>query len=141
MSHIYPIAASARDALKTIDKMARTLAEAQKVCGTSEHMSLKSEWLTLAVDEIDDVLALVDANPACGFVQSYEDADGNTVLAITYWNLERVDSFQPSPVEVTPESPDHTDDLYFRRTTSNRRRKPKSVDTRQLDMFAVPKSD
>lgn len=139
MSHAYPIAASARDALSAEVKVARTRYEAEAAADGLVISALETEWLTPAADDLTDVLAQAAQSPAHGFIQNYEDAAGNTVLAVTYWKLAKTKVKTPKPVPKPADAADgdHTDDLYFRRAKS-KKRKAKAVDPNQLDMFGGP---
>lgn len=143
MSHIYPLARTARDAVAAAERAARTRADAVDAAGGDTVIDLETEWLTLDSDEVDDMLDKADAGPGHGFLQRYEDASGNIVLAVTYWKLAPATIINPIPAsEDTPpattttavEEEDHTDDLYFRSPASRRKSRP--VDPNQLDMFS-----
>ena len=137
MSHAYPLARNARDAVTKAQSAARSRAEAVSAAKSETVTGLETEWLTLEPDEADDMLEQAAAGPAHGFLQRYEDASGNLVLAVTYWKLAPATIIEPIPI-TPPAAPveDDTDDLYFRSSTSRTRRKAKPVDPNQLDMFA-----
>lgn len=134
MSHSYPLAATALAALSADAKVARTRYEAEAAADGLVVSSLETEWLTPSSDDLSSVLEQAAQSPAHGFVQNYEDAAGNTVLAVTYWKLAKTKAKKPKPVP-KPEG-DHTDDLYFKR--ASKKRKTKVVDPNQLDMFGAP---
>ena len=131
MSHSYPLAATALDALSADAKVARTRYEAEAAADGLVVSSLETEWLTPSADDLASVLEQAAQSPAHGFVQNYEDAAGNTVLAVTYWKLAKTKAKKPKRA-LRPEG-DHTDDLYFKRAPKKRKGKP--VDPNQLDMF------
>lgn len=147
MSHSYPLAESAEDALTPDYPAARTRAEAERQANGREIVSLETEWLNVSDADTENMLARADATMGMGFVQRYEDASGAPVLAVTYWKLgAKITSKVPkkpankTAVKVSePEGQkeDHTDDLYFRsgRTRPRRGCKPK-VDPNQMDLFS-----
>ena len=141
MSHTYPLGKTARDALKATGEPARTRYEAEELADGAVIKALETEWLTPSAADLPDLLALAEANPAHCFVQNYEDAAGNTVLAITYWKLAKAAAkpkAKPKPDPKT-ETEDHTDDLYFR-AGRTKKSKQKPVDPNQLDLFGQPKA-
>ena len=145
MSHLYPLAKSARVALGTPLGAALTRAEAERLAGETAVVGLETEWLNLSAQEAETMKAAAEAGPGGGFVQSYEDADGATVLAVTYWKLADANAKDapsvPEPTETATPSPeeDHTDDLYFRSGRTKKRGRRKKVDPNQMDLFVGPK--
>lgn len=135
MSHTYPIAASVKAALAEAAKVARTRYEAEALAEGQVIAALETEWLTPAADDLSKILEQVTASPAHGFVQNYEDAKGNTVLAITYWKITKAKKAKPKPPPKPAPEGDHTDDLYFRSGRNKKPKKRKFVDPNQLDMF------
>jgi hypothetical protein len=143
MSHLYPLAENARAALVTPEPAARSQADAMRLCppGGYAVARLETEWLTLSADERADLAVPADTGVSAGFVQRYENAQGATVLAVTYWKLvsEKVPAREDpaAPELIADPEPDHTDDLYFRvgRTKKRRRKKP---NPNQLDLFGTP---
>ncbi|MEO9968982.1 MAG: hypothetical protein ABJG15_03975 [Hyphomonadaceae bacterium] len=145
MSHLYPLAFTGREALDGVDHAARSKADAQRLCTLDGHhiKGLETEWLTLEPSEISELDPKAAAGFSAGFVQRYENAQGATVLAITYWNIAPIEQPSETPPEVQaqsadePAEQDHTDDLYFRqgRTKPRRRKKP---DPNQMDLFRKP---
>lgn len=117
---------------------ARTRYEAEALAEGQAIASLETEWLTPAAGDVDGFLAQVAANPAHGFVQNYEDAQGNTVLAITYWKLAKPSKSKPKSPPKPKAEEDHTDDLYFRSGRTKKSKRKKHVDPNQLDMFSAP---
>ena len=147
MSHAYPIAPDARAALSASETAARTRYEAEAAAQDGHIDSLATEWLTPSASEISAWLARAEESPGRGFVQQYENADGNPVFAVTYWKLVRATGTEakalpPEPlnVDTADPEPDDTDDLYFK-TKKKRSRRKRHVDTSQLDLFAAPKSE
>ena len=145
MSHLYPLAASADDALKHATLAALTRYEAEALAEDREIVRLETEWISSAGDDVLSIMDAADAGPGQGFVQRYEDENGAPILAVTYWKLggerkakpaQKVTE-EPNPAETEE---DHTDDLYFRsgRTKPARKRsRKKYVDPRQIDMFPL----
>lgn len=139
MSHTYPLAQTAHEAVASADKVARTRHEAEMAAGGQGVASLQTEWLTPSAEDLPALLERASEGPASGFLQHYEDASGNTVLAVTYWKLAATKkASKPKPAPPKPAAPDHTDDLYFRHDRA-RKRKAKKVDQNQLDLFGKPK--
>lgn len=145
MSHLYPLAENAHAALVTPEPAARSKADAMRLCTFVGRRikRLESEWLTLSADEADALEAQANTGVSAGFVQRYENAQGATVLAVTYWKLvseKAPDQVVPAASEPTagPE-PDHTDDLYFRVGRTKKSRRRKKSDPNQLDLFGGPK--
>ena len=89
MSHAYPIGKTARDALKNAQAAARTRYEAEDLADGFAIKALETEWITPSAKDLPKMLEQAEANPVHGFVQNYEDADGNPVLAITFWKLAK----------------------------------------------------
>ncbi len=139
MSHIYPLATHAENALRPDAPAVRTRSEADALGKrlACRIVALETEWLTVTESEAETILARADAAIGQGFVQRYEDEAGRPVLAVTYWKTSDTqgdETAQPTaPETAAPE--DHTDDLYFRGGRTQRRRK-KPADPRQLDLFS-----
>lgn len=135
MSHAYPISKTARLALTKAESAARTRAEAEQIAAPETIAALETEWLTIKSDELSDLLQGADDGPGHGFLQTYEDASGNRVLAVTYWKLKsKTTPKKPEPVEAPQPKDDHTDDLYFKHRKSKRRKKV-PVNPDQLNLF------
>lgn len=150
MTLLFPISASAKDAVSTARHAARTKADADSLAGEGLRISgLETEWLTLTEAEAEAVMADAEAGEwGAGFIQRYENASGAPVLAVTYW--KQVDpSATPKaappdkPAEAPPEeTADHTDDLYFRKgRTKKRGRRKTKVDPNQMDLFSSGEGD
>ncbi len=138
MSLAYPIAKTARAALKT-ELFASSRGEAGRIART-DISGLETEWLAPPEKEIAKLLAAATAQEAAGFVQHYEDANGKAVIAITYWKVSVRGIKKPKPAPKAPRpKEDHTDDLYFRRARTPR--KPKPVDPNQLVLFDLPNDE
>ncbi len=137
MSHAFPLARTARAALAGTQTAARTRTEAEDAANGAPIAGLETEWLTPPASDLPGLLKQAEDNPADGFLQHYEDAAGNTVLAVTYWKLAPAKAKKPAP---TPEpAGDHTDDLYFRHRRAGKARKARPVDPNQMDMFSAEK--
>ncbi|WP_084398804.1 hypothetical protein [Henriciella aquimarina] len=149
MSLAYPLARTADDALTGAGQAARTRYDAEALAGDTPVLSLETEWIKPDADALPALLKQAEAGEAKGFIQTYEDADGQPVLAVTYWKLGKAaKTSAPKPAaEAKPDKPkpakkqkteeDHTDDLYFRHTKGRKPRK-KPVDPRQMDLFLSP---
>ncbi|MCR9270832.1 MAG: hypothetical protein NXH72_12650 [Hyphomonadaceae bacterium] len=139
MSHAYPLGKTARDALKNAQHAARTRYEAEDLAEDVAISALETEWLTPAAKDLAKILEQAEANPGHGFVQHYEDASGNTVLAVTYWKLTKATKKpkpKPKPIpEPDPNADDHTDDLYFKSGRTKKTRRKRFVDPNQMDLF------
>ena len=144
MSHLYPLASSAEEALKEAEVAALTRYEAEALANGHEVIKLETEWLKPDSGNILEIMDTADAGPGQGFIQRYEDEAGEALLAITYWKLGDVlkaGKQSPVPPQENIENEDHTDDLYFRegRTKPARKRhRKKYIDPRQMDMFSAP---
>jgi hypothetical protein len=142
----FPISPSARAALDE-EKAARTIAEAREIAGGQ--VTLVSEWLRPTPAEREEIQGKADAGVARGFVQLYEDAKGRPVIAITFWKPQaepakpakakgRKGKARPDPDAPSPPGEDHTDDLYFSKAGSRTKKRRRSGDPNQLDLFSGP---
>jgi hypothetical protein len=136
MPLFFPIAPNAREALDT-EAGARTIGEARELARGP--VALVSDWLRPLPDEYADIQGKADAGVARGFVQLYEDARGQPVLAVTYW---KPGAEKPAPVyrpaaapEEAAHAEDDTDDLYFTKPGAKVKRKKKAADPNQMDLF------
>ncbi|MEO0882756.1 MAG: hypothetical protein AAFY34_08460 [Pseudomonadota bacterium] len=138
MSHTYPLAASAVDALNAPEHAARTRHDAERLAGEEMRViSLETEWLTLDADNIGDLMERAETGVGDGFIQRYENADGSPVLAVTYWRLvPQLKGIGSKKATAKPKSKreDHTDDLYFKKGRTKPRHR-KGVHPQQLDLF------
>jgi len=141
MSHAYPLAKSAHAALARAETAARTRHEAVEAANGTAVASLETEWLTPAAKDLESLLEQAENGPGEGFLQRYEDADGHVVLAVTYWKLASGKPKTVKPSEPAKPRPDHTDDLYFRRASSKKKRKTKPPDPNQLSLFETAPED
>lgn len=136
MPLLYPIAANARDALDA-EVGARTISEARELARGP--VALVSDWLRPLPSEREALQAKADAGVARGFVQIYEDAKGQPVIAVSYWKPGAAPPVRPRPRQPKPEAAeaadDHTDDLYFTRPNARSRRRKKALDPNQMDLF------
>jgi hypothetical protein len=133
----YPIAANARDALDA-EGGARTVGEARELA--KGPVTLVIDWVRPQPVEREAVQAKAEAGVARGFVQLYEDAKGQPVIAVSYWKLDRMGGTKPKKVKARAERPavpaeDHTDDLYFTKPGMKPKRRPKEPNPNQLDLF------
>ncbi|WP_300391503.1 hypothetical protein [Henriciella sp.] len=152
MSLAYPLARSADEALKGAAQAARTRHDAEALSGDTPVLSLETEWLKPAAEEVDALIKQAESGEAKGFIQVYEDADEKPVLAVTYWKLgepvaKKASKPAPAPKPEKPRAKtrkkekteeDHTDDLYFRHGRTRKSRRKKHVDPRQMDLFISP---
>lgn len=115
MSLTFPILASARAAFEGELRHARTLRDAEALRGAP--VSLETEWLVLSAEEARAASAAIAAGLAGGYVQTYEDAEGRTVLAVSFWR-----DTAHRPAGVAPKA----------------KPRRKSADHRQLDLFSGP---
>lgn len=142
MPLLYPIAANARDALDA-EGGARTISEARELA--QGPVALVSDWLRPLPNEREALQAKADAGVARGFVQIYEDAKGQPVIAVSYWKPGLAPPVRPKPRPQEPEAAeaadDHTDDLYFTRPDARTRRKKKALDPNQMDLFGAGGED
>ncbi|MEL6567613.1 MAG: hypothetical protein AAFQ22_04280 [Pseudomonadota bacterium] len=158
MSHLYPLARSAAEALESDRPAARTRYEAERLAHGTQILKLATEWIseTEGGVSLSDVQA--NAGLSNGFIQVYEDEAGNPVYAVTYWQLADTIGEAPpdAPAKSDPQNEpaseratsaakpapapaeDHTDDLYFRAKRTKRRGRKRHVDPRQMDLFAAP---
>lgn len=147
MSHLYPLAASAADAIASPEPAARTRYEADDLAGDASIAGLETEWITPAEKDRALYEKAADDGVGAGFVQRYEDASGAPVYAVTYWKLHAAakkasgkSAPEPAPEKKTKDDKTETDELYFRRggNKTARRKRVKKVDPRQLDLFSGP---
>jgi len=131
----YPIAANARDALDA-EGGARTVGEARELANGP--VTLVIDWVRPQPAEREAVQAKADAGIARGFVQLYEDAKGQPVIAVSYWKPDKAGGAKPKKAKADREAApveDHTDDLYFTKPGVKAKRKPKVPNPNQLDLF------
>jgi hypothetical protein len=139
----YPLAPNARAALDS-EVGARTIAEARELA--SGPVELVSDFLRPAPADREHVQARAEACISRGFVQLYEDAKGNPVIAVSYW--KPVTGVRPKPRKPPVEalakpSEDHTDDLYFNKpgardaASAAARRRKRIPDPNQMDLFST----
>lgn len=149
MSHLYPLAETAAQALASPEPAARTRADAERLAGATEVLSLETDWLTPGEDDAAETAREVASAFGRGFVQTYEDEAGAPVYAVTYWKLAGpIQPAKPPPPDTSKKAArrksgktapakteDDTDDLYFRAARTRRRKRRRYVDPRQLDLF------
>ncbi len=134
----FPIAADSLSALEA-DQLARTIMDARDLAG--EPVSLVSDWLRPTPEQHAALKAKLDSGVMQGFVQIYEDAKGRPVAAVTFWKPQSAGGVPSPPPEPEPAPPadDHTDDLYFDKATTSRKRKRSVPDPNQMDLFGAAK--
>ena len=148
MSHSYPLASDARAALGSDSDGARTREEARNLLKGRRLVGLKSDWVTLSTVESADAAKWIERGVDQGYIQRYEDAAGNIVLAITFWAVAEdvsgaADVADPpksgeKPDKETRRPDDHTDDLYFRAGRTKTRKRKHWADPNQMDLFGTP---
>ncbi len=136
MPLLFPIAPSPREALET-EGGARTVAEAREL--VNGPVALVTDWLRPLPSEREALQGKADAGVARGFVQLYEDAKGQPVIAVTYWKPGAEAAPPLAPPRAAPKAAepaeDHTDDLYFAKAGVRGKRKRKAGDPNQMDLF------
>ncbi len=138
MSLAYPIAATVELALSDTGVAARTRHEAEQLAEGGSIQGLVTDWFTPPGDAKDEALKQAGRGQDLGFVQCYEDRNGDPVLAVTYWKLSTRPAQKPKPAPKSRADvqPDHTDDLYFKHGRTKRRRaRKKAQDPNQMDLF------
>lgn len=138
MPLLFPIAPNARTALDA-EGGARTVAEARELA--EGPVTLVSEWLRPQANEREEVQGKAEAGVARGFVQLYEDSKGRPVIAVTFWKPQ--DGVKTRPKKAKAEkakavAEDDTDDLYFAKAGSKTRKRKRTGDPNQLDLFSGP---
>ncbi|MDP3492438.1 MAG: hypothetical protein Q8R82_04950 [Hyphomonadaceae bacterium] len=137
----YPLAPNARAALDS-EICARTVAEARELA--SGPVELVSDFLRPGPADRERVQARAEACISRGFVQLYEDAKGNPVIAVSYWKPVtgvRAKPKMPAPEKPATKAEDHTDDLYFNKpgardaASAAARRRRRIPDPNQMDLF------
>jgi hypothetical protein len=135
----FPIAPTARAALDA-EGGARTVAEARELARGP--VTLVSEWLRPQPAEREAVQGKAEAGIARGFVQLYEDAKGRPVIAVTFWkpagNVKTRKAKAGETAAAKKAAEDHTDDLYFTKPASKSKKRKRTADPNQLDLFTGP---
>lgn len=144
MSLTYPIASNAMDALLSPVGLERTLTAARRTAGRA--VIFETEWLRPGPEREEELAAAVQTAAAHGAVQIYESEKGRPVLALKYWRILSDEELAPAPLPQPSQEDaaetkknDHTDDLYFRRGRTKKRKK--AVDPNQMDLFVAPETD
>lgn len=150
MPLLFPIASDARAALDS-ELGARTLAEARELARGA--VTLVSDWLRPGPADREAIQGKADAGVARGFVQLYEDARGQPVIAVTYWKPQSAAQAAaekkkggkaagkeaPDTIKVSTRAvEDHTDDLYFAKASSRTKKRRRPADPNQMDLFRGP---
>ena len=149
MSHLYPLAETALEALTEDRPAMRTRHEAERRAGAATVLKLQTDWISAGELDADMLAGRAGTGLTQGFVQTYEDEKGEPVYAVTYWKLDGpLDASPPPAPEPKPEKAkpkskakaeaDHTDDLYFRGGRTRKRKRRVHVDPRQMDLFVSP---
>ena len=138
MSHNYPIAETAKQAIGGGVDTARTRYEAEEKVPGQAIICLETEWLNLSPTDADALRAEAEQGPGHGFIQYYEDGDGQPVLAVTFWKLGKQKKAPPPPPKPVADN-DHTDDLYFKSAKAKRQAKKRAPDPNQMDLFGKKK--
>ncbi len=135
----YPLAPNARAALDS-EVTARTIAEAREL--NKGPVELIADFVRPTPAEREEMQAKADRGIARGFVQVYEDAKGNPVIAVSFW---KPSTGKPRPKPTPPPRPatapreDHTDDLYFNKPGAKEaaaaKKRRKLPDPNQMDLF------
>lgn len=133
----FPIAANAREALDA-ERGARTIMEARELAQAP--VTLVSDWLRPQPAEREAIQGKAEAGISRGFVQLYEDAKGRPVIAVTYWKPDTAAKAKPARKAKPgpePDEPaeDHTDDLYFNKRGGAAKKRKRTPDPNQLDLF------
>ena len=135
----FPIAPTARAALDA-EGGARTVAEARELARGP--VTLVSEWLRPQPAEREAVQGKAEAGIARGFVQLYEDAKGRPVIAVTFWkpagSVKTKKARAGAAAEQKKAADDHTDDLYFTKPAAKSKKRKRTADPNQLDLFTGP---
>jgi hypothetical protein len=134
----FPIASTARAALDA-EGGARTVAEARELANGP--VTLVSEWLRPQPSEREEVQGKAEAGVARGFVQLYEDSKGRPVIAVTFWKPQDGVKAKPKKAKAGKAKTaveDDTDDLYFAKPGSKTKKRRRTGDPNQLDLFAGP---
>lgn len=135
----YPLAPNARAALDS-EVTARTIAEAREL--NKGPVELIADFVRPTPAEREELQAKADRGIARGFVQLYEDAKGNPVIAVSFWKPSSgKPRAKPAPPPRPPSAPreDHTDDLYFNKPGAKEaaaaKKRKKLPDPNQMDLF------
>jgi hypothetical protein len=133
----FPIASTARAALDA-EGCARTVAEARELA--QGPVTLVSEWLRPQPNEREDLQGKAEAGVARGFVQLYEDSKGRPVIAVTFWKPQDGVRTKPKKTKTKAKTgvEDDTDDLYFTKPGAKAKRRKRTGDPNQLDLFSGP---
>ncbi len=128
---MYPIAASAMDALTAPLGHERTQAAARRVA--EGEVRFETEWLRPGPERAEELQSSIQAALSNGSAQIYESEKGRPVIALKFWRIvSEAETILSQPAEA-PKKEEHTDDLYFRRGRTKARKKP--IDPNQLDLF------
>lgn len=146
MSHVFPIATTAEEALMDSSPKARTMREANNHKKAEFTLQgLEHEWIRFAQEDDSELRKLAEKGRDLGFVQSYEDVEtAETVYAVTYWkvSLESTEATETIKVSSEPHSPEirkpKSAPTALRNSKKTKKRKPVQQDGRQLELFSGP---
>lgn len=146
MSHLFPLATSAENALQESVPKARTEREARDL-GEEDCVlyGLVHDWIRFARDDQSKMREQAEKGRDRGFVQSYEDANtGEIVYAITYWQISKGNNADVRQKKVANESPEsHVPKprnlaIPNPKPRRTKKRKTPQGDGRQLNLFSGP---
>ncbi len=146
MSHVFPLATTAEEALKDSSPKVRTKREANDQKKAEYTLQgLVHDWIRLPQEDDSELKKLAEKGRDIGFVQSYEDAEtAEIVYAVTYWKLMleaiEVPPTKTAPTELPkPESKKPSNPpITTRNPKKTKKRKPVKRDGRQLELFSGP---
>ncbi|MEM1037447.1 MAG: hypothetical protein AAGI14_11880 [Pseudomonadota bacterium] len=129
MGHSYPIAETVIGALNASAPRAATRYDAEALAGDRTITALHTQWLSRAEVEQHSLSDEIKAGSERGFVQVYEDADGEIVFAVTYWKLGS--TVRPRSKQVKKARPKQDKAP----SKPKRRKRKRYADPNQLDLF------
>lgn len=145
MGLAYPLAPDARSALNADEAtFVSTLADAMKA--SSVRVALHTAWIRPDPDEVDAIAERVPSWMGSGFVQSYENENGQLLLAVTFWKPvtpEEAEAERIREAKIKADARiDNLDDTYFSKPEVRRKRhglKPRRLRSwtheSQLELF------
>ena len=146
MSHVFPLASNAEEALQENAPKARTKREAVvQNDGVPLSKGLVHDWIRFPRDKESELRNLAEKGRDLGFVQSYEDAETEEIVyAVTYWKVSKiVQSPSQSNKVATTENTTALQKSFngsarTQKTRRSKRRKSFDRDGKQLDLFSGP---
>ena len=145
----YPLAQDAHSALFSAENIFCST-RAQALAAANSRVSLVTEWLKPRKEALENALDRADSARASGYVHVYEDKEGDTVFAVTFWKAISNEEAKAEDAKINEEkaarAEENTDDIYFTRPDKRRERfglsvrKPRvrKADPRQFDLFPNP---